>query len=448
MTYEQALAYWFGRVNFEQRTPQASDLKLDRMRAFLGLLGNPQDRLRIIHVAGSKGKGSTSAMLEAILRQAGYRTGLFTSPHLAQVEERIQVDGRNISPDELTALLDDIRAVLEGQRPTVTSPLATAPTFFEIATALGFLHFARRRVEAAVVEVGLGGRFDSTNVCRPVLSVITSISIDHTQQLGNELASIAMEKAGIVKPGRPTISGATAAEARTVIERICRDRGSRLHELARDFHYRHEPGQVASRGMSLPRIQVRARGRTWPWMELGLLGEHQAANAAVVLACVEQLRQFGWHIPEAAAAEGLRQVRWPARLEVIGRQPVVLLDCAHNIASAEALVETLITSFPPVRRRLVFAVSGDKDVPGILRSLAPHFHHAYLTRYGSARSLPGAELADIWRTVSPHPCLVCETPFEAWQAARSAAGPEELICVTGSVFLAGELRPHLLRFQA
>src|SRR5947209_4503902 len=197
--YQHALAWWYGVVNWEVRSPQPDDLKLHQMRALLRRLGDPQRRLRILHVAGSKGKGSTAAMLAAVLRRAGHRTGLFTSPHLTRVEERLQVDGEAITAPELTALLDEVRAA-------VAAAPALEPTFFEIATAVGFLHFVRRRTDAAVIEVGLGGRFDSTNVCRPAVALITSISFDHTQQPGNRLASIAMEKAGIVKPGIPTVS--------------------------------------------------------------------------------------------------------------------------------------------------------------------------------------------------------------------------------------------------
>ncbi len=210
LNYDAAIDYWFGRINYEQSVPQPGDLKLDRMRHLLDLLGNPHERLRIVHVAGSKGKGSTSAMLASILMHAGYRIGLFTSPHLCHVEERIQVDGISIPPDTLTALLADVRdaeRVLQQRHQLGDRP---ACTFFEVATALGFLYFLRRRVELAVVEVGLGGRFDSTNVCTPLVALITSISIDHTRQLGDKLASIAREKAGIIKPHRPTFSGATA----------------------------------------------------------------------------------------------------------------------------------------------------------------------------------------------------------------------------------------------
>lgn len=475
VSYQQAMDFWFGRINYEQRVPQPADLKLDRMRALLARLGNPQQRLRILHVAGSKGKGSTAAMLAAILREAGYRVGLFTSPHLCRVEERIQVDGHAITPDELTALLIDVQRAVHGlgaEWPAASAcapPSAlSAPTFFEVATAVGFLHFVRRRVEVAVIEVGLGGRFDSTNVCLPEVALITSISFDHTRQLGNRLASIAMEKAGIVKPGRPTVSGATAAEARELIAAICRQRRSRLVELGRDFRYRYEPGHVAREAdaprlyhcdkgacvveerepvplLERPRVVIMTKRRTWPVMELGLLGEHQAANAAVAVACVEELRAAGWRVPDAAVAAGLAKVYWPARLEVLRQNPLVVLDCAHNVASAEALVQTLQASFPAARRLLVFACSNDKDVAGMFRIMAPHFQHAFFTRYDhNPRSIPPEELGEILQRCMDLPFTICPTAAHAWQAARSAAAPSDLICITGSVFLAGELRPVIL----
>jgi dihydrofolate synthase/folylpolyglutamate synthase len=442
-SYDDALAFWYGRVNYEQRSPKPGDLKLDRMRALLRRLGDPQDRLRIVHVAGSKGKGSTAAMLAAILGRAGYRTGLFTSPHLCRVEERIQVDDQPISAEELTALLGDVRAAL------AAAP-GLDPTFFEVATALGFLHFRRRRVGAAVIEVGLGGRFDSTNVCRPALAVITSISFDHVQQLGNRLASIAFEKAGIIKPGRPVVSGATAPEARAVIERVARERRAPLRQLGADFRYDYEPGRVTAEATVRPRVRVEVgRSRRYDWTELGLFGDHQAANAAVAVAAVEELCGQGWHVGESAVAAGLAEVRWPARLEVVGRRPLVVLDCAHNVASAEALVATLLSTFPPARRWLVFAGSADKDLAGMFRVLAPHFGHAFLTRYaGSARGMPPEGLAALLGNVADLPHSAHPTAHDAWRAARERAGPDDLICVTGSVFLAGELRPELVEAGA
>jgi dihydrofolate synthase/folylpolyglutamate synthase len=448
--HERALALWYGLVDYERRTIQPGDLKLDRMRALLHILGDPQDRLRIVHVAGSKGKGSTSAMLASVLGRAGYRTGLFTSPHLSTVEERIQVDGRPITTDELTPLLEEIAAVAPRVAASVAGLIApeardrnTNLTFFEVATAVGFLHFVRRRVDVAVIEVGLGGRFDSTNVCRPRVAVITSISFDHTQQLGNRLASIAREKAGIVKPGRPTVSGVTVPEARAVIEQVCRQRDSPLRQLGVDFRYRYEPGQVAACGDRRPRVQVTTRRRSWPIVEVGLLGEHQAANAAVVVATVEELRAQGLAIADQAAAAGLAGVAWPARLEVLARRPLVVLDCAHNVASAHALAETLRTSFPSTRRLLIFAGSSDKDLAGMLHLLAPYFERIYLTRYATnPRAATPEALADLVRDTTD--VAIHATPEEAWRAAQAAARPEDLVCIAGSVFLAGELRARIL----
>jgi dihydrofolate synthase/folylpolyglutamate synthase len=439
-TQNSELGWWYGLINFEQRTPRADDLKLEHMRRLLARLGNPHQRLRIVHIAGSKGKGSTAAMLASILQQAGYRTGLFTSPHLCRVEERFQVDGQAIHTTELTTLLDEIR---------LASGVASAPpvpyTFFEVATAAGFLHFVRRRVEAAVLEVGLGGRLDSTNVCQPIVSAITSISFDHTQLLGDRLAAIAAEKGGIIKPGRPVISGTTVPEARAVIERISRERRAPLRQLGMDFRYSYTPGRVTATQMQRSRVSVSTDRRRWPQFELNLLGDHQAANAAVAIACVEILQDEGWHLPDAAVAAGLAEVSWPARLEVVARRPLIVLDCAHNVASALALVRTLQASFPPARRLLIFAGSSDKDLAGMFRVLSPHFAHAFLTRYtDNPRSVPAERLDEILRANSNLPATLCPTPAEAYRTARAAAAPDDVIVITGSVFLAGELRPLLV----
>jgi dihydrofolate synthase/folylpolyglutamate synthase len=455
MTYDEAIRFWFNRVNYEQRTPQPSDLKLDRMRTLLDLLGRPHVGLRVVHVAGSKGKGSTSAMLAAVLRRAGYRTGLFTSPHLTTTEERIQVDGQPITHAELAALMTDIRRAVDWMD-AHRAPLAVGVTFFEIATALGLLHFTRRRCDVAVLEVGLGGRFDSTNVCHPLVAIITSISFDHTQQLGNTLASIAGEKAGIVKPRRPTVSGARPSEARAVIEAVCRGCRAPLRQLDAEIRYEHTAGRVTAVGVLRPHVRVTTDRRVWPELTVGLLGEHQAANAALAVAAVEHLRDAGLHLPDAAVADGLATVDWPARLEVVGRRPLVVLDCAHNVASAEALVEALRQSFPPVgsesgngaghgRRLLIFAASGDKDLAGMIRVLVPHFARGFLTRSTTnRRGVAPEQLLELWQRNATQPAAAFATPAEAWQAARQEAGADDLICVTGSVFVAGELRPQLV----
>ena len=411
MTYDEALAFWFGRINYEVRSAQPGDLKLERMRALLRLLGDPHDHVRLIHVTGTKGKGSTCAMLASVLRAAGYRVGLFTSPHLVHVEERIQVDGNSISHDELAARMVEVAAAvrqLEGGGPQIT--------FFEIGTALGFLHFRYRRCDIAMIEVGLGGRFDSTNVCHPLVSVITNVGLDHTAQLGQTLEEIAFQKAGIIKRGVPVVSGVIHEGPRAVIEQVARSMNATVWE-ARPFETEARP------------------------LKLGLLGEHQVANAAVALATVDRLRSAGLTISGNAVVAGLAGVRWPARIDVISERPAIVLDSAHNVPSVEALVRTLADVFPNAgRRRIIFAVSSDKQYAEMLRILAGYFNQFYLTRYGhNPRCVPPEKLAAVLGEVAPdaeftiHPVIT-----EAWTLARTAAEPNDLICVTGSMFLAGE----------
>jgi dihydrofolate synthase/folylpolyglutamate synthase len=404
MTYDDAIAFWFGRINFEVRAASPVDLKLERMRALLRLLGDPHERVRLIHITGTKGKGSTAAMIAAVLQAAGYRVGLFTSPHLERVEERIQVNGVPISPDELAVHMARIAAA--------ERVLGTSPTFFEISTALGFLHFVHRRCEFAVVEVGLGGRFDSTNVCHPLVSVITTVGLDHTAQLGNTLEEIAYQKAGIVKRGVPVVCGVTQPGPFTVIQGAAAEIGATVIQ----------PGQK----LSAP-------------TRLGLLGRHQQSNAALAVAVLDQLRRTEVPIPDAAVTRGLADVRWPARIEVIRRDPTVILDTAHNVPSVEALVDTLREFVPAVgRKAVVFAVSSDKDYAAMLRALTGYFDVFHLTRYDNPRCVPPEKLAELVEGKRVH---IHHTSAEAWNAASSSAQPHDLVCITGSVFLAGELQP-------
>ncbi len=439
LTYAQALEYLFGCINYEQRAPLPEDLRLDEMHRLLEGLGNPHEQLRIVHVAGSKGKGSVSATLAAILQKAGYRAGLFTSPHLTRPEERVRIDGAPITPAELTSIVAEIREAVTKAR--------LMPTFFEAITALGFLHFQRRQVDVAVVEVGLGGRLDSTNVCLPEVALVTSISFDHMSQLGNSLDRIAREKAGIFKKNRPAVSGVIDPAVSAVIAEVARERGAPLRQLNRDMSYRYESARLSSDSQATERrarVQVTTWRRQWPWLQLNLIGEHQAANAAVVLATIEILRERGWRISEEAVAEGLRTVEWPSRVEVIGRSPWLVLDCAHNTASARALVSTLAEVFPPSRRVLVFASSNDKEVPAILRILAPYFAYACFTPFGNnPRAVPPDQLAHWWKENGGGNCSCHSLANDALAAARKLAQPADLICITGSVFLAGELRPLL-----
>jgi dihydrofolate synthase / folylpolyglutamate synthase len=446
MTYDEALAFWYGRVNYERKVPQPGDLKLDRMRALLHRLGDPHEKLRTVHVAGSKGKGSTCAMLASVLRHAGYRTGLFTSPHLTDVRERIQVNGKLIGGDELAALMAEIKPAVEDLEAT-----GEPPTFFEVGTAVGFMHFLRQECDIAVVEVGLGGRFDSTNVLTPLVSVITSISLDHTQMLGETVEQIAFEKAGIIKPGVPVVSGVTEPGPREVIERLAAERGAAVVQLGADFRVEcpRPPWHALVRlHGSPPRPPVRephlyiSQETTFD-MSVALSGEHQAANAAIAVAAAETLTDF--RITSDHMRQGISKVDWPARCEWFKTQPRSILDCAHNVASAEALANTIRDTSLPRNRVLIFAASADKDIPGMFRVLAPHFRRFYLTRYQqSTRAVPPEQLAAMLPPEVER--VLCPTPADAWRAAVADATAETLVVIAGSVFLAGEIRPLLLDF--
>ncbi len=433
-----------GRIDYERTAAMPSGeagLKLDRMRALLTQLGDPHAGLPIVHVAGTKGKGSTSAMIAAALSASGYRTGLFTSPHLDRVEQRIAIDGAPCSGEQLVALVDRVWPVVEAM-----DREGQGPTYFEITTAMALLHFAVRNVAAAVLEVGLGGRLDSTNVCTPRVSVITSISFDHMKQLGNTLALIAAEKAGIIKPGVPVVSGVVPDEPREVIRRIAAERGCRLVELERDFSFQYFPPPQHDAGPPTVdfRYHVPQHEHELKQVGLGLIGRHQGANAAVALATLAELRRAGWALPEPAVRRGLADCRLPARVEIMSRRPTVVVDAAHNVASVEALVATLRESFPAGRRTLIVACTKDKDVPGMLARLVPSFDRILLTRYeNNPRAVPVEELQSLAVAAGSTVHQAFATPAEAWEHARQTATADELICVTGSFFIAAEMRRHI-----
>jgi dihydrofolate synthase/folylpolyglutamate synthase len=435
--YERALAMPYGNRDF----------RLDRMRDLLARLGNPQDALRIVHVAGTKGKGSTAAMMAAALSAAGYRTGLYSSPHLERVEERLMIDGAVCPSDELATLVGRIRPVAAAMDALDAGDdhAGNRPTYFEITTALAILRFALHRVDAAVLEVGMGGRLDSTNVCRPLVSVITSISHDHTQQLGNTLAEIAREKAGIIKPGVPVVSGAVGEEARAVIAETARRHECRLVELGPDFDFDYRPPRDPHLHAGLAQMDFTYRADTLPQsvdgLELALIGRHQAANAAVGMAALVELGRAGFDVSDAALRRGLAQVRWPARIELLRKAPAVVLDSAHNGASVEALVRVLDESFSSPRRLLVFATTRDKNAGEMLSVLLPRFDEVIFTRYWSnPRGVPPEELERVAAELSPARRHVCPDPATAWRLAQRLAAPEHLICIAGSLFLAAEMR--------
>jgi dihydrofolate synthase/folylpolyglutamate synthase len=436
-TYEQAIEFLYGRINYERAPVESytsSDFKLERMQRLLAALGNPQERLPAIHVAGTKGKGSTCNMIAAVLTAAGLRTGLYTSPHLVRFEERMTVDGISPTPEELVQLVNQVHGpVSELDR----LPLRSHPTYFEIATALAWLDFERRRADVAVLETGLGGRLDSTNLCRPWVTVITNVSRDHMQILGSTVREIAVEKAGIIKPGVPVISGALHPDAEAVIAERANHLQAPLWQLGRDVEWEWSDGTEASR-----HVDVRTPRRLWRRLPITLRGAHQAVNTALAVAALDRLSDVGIVLSCETAQRGLRQVRWPGRIEVLSQRPHVVLDAAHNWESTKALVKTLREEFGAVRRRiLVFATTRDKDYRGLIRQLVPAFDTLIFTRYlDNPRAVPAEELCGYLSAISERQAHLAPDPYSAWKLARRLSHPHDLIVVTGSFFLVGELR--------
>ncbi len=445
------------RVDYERISSpgySSREFKPARIQELLQAIGSPHLGVSAFHVAGTKGKGSTSAMAASILSAAGYRTGLFISPHIDHIEERLSINGQPCPTKEFADLLEQMLPAIEAldKRYAARDPAEPGPTYFEIVTAMAFQYFARCHVDLAVLEVGLGGRLDSTNVCRPLVCAISSISFDHMKQLGNTLEAIAREKAGIIKPGVPVVSGVVEPGPREVIRQTCRERGCRLVELGTDFDVDYLPPRYVASDTAEAFIDFVYRSANPPLrysrLPLKLLGRHQAVNAAVALAALAQLplaSHRDWHIPESAIRTGLRCLHWPARIEVVAQHPTVIVDAAHNVASIRALIEVLNESFYAKRRILIFASTKDKEIAGMLRELLGQFDEVILTQYtDNPRAVPVAELATIAEQVSGRPSRVASCPTEAWQAARTSASPDDLICVTGSFYIAAQMRREIL----
>lgn len=440
---EHALAWLDRRVNFERLPPPgAAELGLARMRRLLAAVGGPHRGLPVVHVAGTKGKGSTVAALAAILEEAGHRVGRYLSPHVHAIEERIAIDGRPIAAGDLAAALEAVIPVVERLDAVAARRGGRGPTWFEVLTAAAFVHFARARVDVAVLETGLGGRLDATNVVRPLVSVITSISLDHMAVLGPTIARIAAEKAGIIKRGRPVVSGAMHPSARRVIAATAARRRATLLQLGRDFTATPLPappgaGPLAGAGLELRTGPAAAPVR----YRLAMPGGHQAENAALAVMAARRLARQGIAVPEAAIVRGLARARLPARIEVVGRRPLVVVDAAHNVASMKTLVETLRPAVASHRPRvLLFAASGDKQIEEMLALAAGMFDRVVVTRYATnPRAATIDRLVAACRQAGlPRPS-VATAPPQALALARSLAGADGLVCVAGSFFLAAEI---------
>ena len=446
--YRAALDFLYGRIDFERSANMPyslAELKLARMTRLLELADNPERDQKIIHIAGTKGKGSASHFVNSILTQSGFRAGRFTSPHLYRIEERFAVDGIPCPPEDLLSCIQTLKPLILEMDREASLESSHGPTYFEITTAIALLYFARCDTDYTILEVGLGGRLDSTNVCQPVVSLITSISFDHTRQLGFTLESIAREKAGIIKPQCPVVSGVTNPAARTVIETIADQRGSQLYQLDRDFAVTYHSPACLDESHPVAEFFEIKNGQAQKKFdsELGTLGRHQAANAAVAVAACEQLKES--RIDVAAIQRGLSSTQCPARIQITHQNPLVILDTAHNVASADALCEVLAESQRPSTAVLLFASTQGKDVRGMLQSLVQQFKTIICTRYlSNPRGVPIDEVARYARQCADEQNRTVEvieaaTPDEAWSFSQRLAGEDGLICVTGSFFIAAEI---------
>lgn len=447
LTRAEAVAWLDRRVNFERVVPCGphGSFGLARMRRLLAAIGSPQRGLPVVHVAGTKGKGSTVAMIAAILDEAGHRVGCYLSPHVHAIEERIAINGRPIGSTALVEAFATVIPAVDAMDRTAARRGGRGPTWFEVMTAVAMLHFARSRVTLAVLETGLGGRLDATNVSEPVLSVITSISLDHMAVLGRTIGRIAGEKAGIIKRGCPVISGATAPAARRVIAATAARRRAALLQLGRDFHAHPAGDRFGSDAVEvvLPeRFAAQGRQQVPSRYLLGMPGDHQAANASLAVVAARSLDAMGYRVPAAAIAAGLRKAVLPARIETVSRRPLVVVDAAHNVASMRALLETLARPLATMQPRvLLFAASGDKQIEKMLVLAAGHFDHVVVTRYATnPRAAPVERLVAACRKAGLPAAQVAASPREALTAAKKLAGPLGIVCVAGSFFLAAEIR--------
>ncbi|MFC1870215.1 bifunctional folylpolyglutamate synthase/dihydrofolate synthase [Chloroflexota bacterium] len=448
MDYQQALDYIYGFVNYETMPMprSAAHFDLRRMDELMLRLGNPHQAARSVHIAGTKGKGSTAAMIASVLTAAGYRTGLNTSPHLIDLRERIKVDDKLITEEELIAMVEKLKPEIEVVNRSATYGELTT---FEVLTAITFAYFREKEVDFQVLEVGLGGRLDATNIINPEVAVITAISYDHTEVLGDTLTEIATEKAGIIKPNSVVVTSPQTDEAATVIAKTCVKRGVKLVRVDRDVTWR-------STGFDLDRQLFEVRGRLGGYhLSIPLLGRYQLENAATAVAALEVLIEKGFNISQESIARGLARVSWPGRFQILNRHPLLVADGAHNADSVQKLKQSLEQYFglSPHRSRqgvasggtlslieraiLIIGASFDKNMTGMVSELWPLFDRVIVTRSRHPRAAAPEALVTEFARYGIEAQVADDVPA-ALSRAKALAGERDIICVTGSLFVVGE----------
>jgi dihydrofolate synthase/folylpolyglutamate synthase len=431
LNYSQAEEYLNSFVNYEQIpgiSYAAPGYSLRHVEELLNRMGNPQLAAKTIHIAGTKGKGSVATMIAQVLSDSGYKTGLYTSPHLHTLRERISVDGILISEAEFAAAMVEVQPFVESLKQDAAFRQLT---YFEALTALAFAYFQKKRVDFQVLEVGLGGRLDATNVAIPFVCIITPISLDHTQILGNTIGEIAREKAGIIKSGCWVVISPQPEEAAAVIANICHEKEAKVVQVGKDVIWHRISGDLDQQSLVI-------EDRTGKYqVSIPLLGDFQLENAAAAVAALEILSSEGFAISAANITQGLARVKWPGRFQILQQNPTVLIDGAHNVTSMRGLVSNIKAYFGYKRIFLVFGTSCDKDIPGIVNELVPLSPQVIITRTAHSRAAPLPTLAVEFtkRGIEPE---IEETVSEAISRALSVADRTDIICVTGSLFVVAE----------
>src|SRR2546421_1097774 len=426
----------YERLRIVRYTSQNFDL--ERMRTLLRKLGNPQQHFKSVHVAGTKGKGSTCAMVAAMLQACGYKVGLYTSPHLVDVRERIQIDGEMVSHAEFARLIKGIEPMVGRMKPT--------PTYFDVLTAAAFKYFADQKIDIAVVETGLGGRLDSTNVIKPEVTAITSISKDHMAQLGNTLALIAQEKAGIFKKDIPAVTVTQDPDAEAVLARVAAKVGAPFDVAGKsiEFSYRFESSRMLG---PHNRVCLTTPATKFEHLAVPLMGEHQAINCGLALAVIDKLKTRGLPINDMKAMEGLAKTTLPGRMEIINQTPKVIVDGAHNAASIDAMMRAIGQHVPYDSMVVIFGCCADKDVAGMLERITSGADKVIFTKVNNIRTADPEELAARYVEQFGKMAQVAETLEEALSIANRAVTKEDLICITGSFYLVGEAKKYFAAKQ-